>query len=42
MLGQYLKMGHDRFLPHDSEIIIHNRPPVRRYAVSAVENKQSD
>jgi len=32
MLGQYLTTGHDRFLPHPSQFIIQNHPPIRLYA----------
>jgi len=35
ILGQYLKLIHDRFLPYPSQFIIHCHPTVRNYSVWA-------
>jgi hypothetical protein len=29
----YLKVGHVRCIPHSSQLIIHNHPPIRRYSL---------
>jgi hypothetical protein len=38
MLGQYLKLGHDRFLPHPFQFIVHYLPLIRRCIVWDTES----
>jgi hypothetical protein len=37
MMGQYLKLGHDRFLPHPFQFIIHISPPSSESLKSVVK-----